>query len=177
MVCIGTDGPGAAVLDRVRQTAHVGVVAITDADVRPLLSNVALISERNIEGLNARIRNVLRHNRIGTQTTHRGSNSEAKRRRKIGDLEVDVVSRRVFLCGNAVAVTRIEFSILKALSACPGEPLTCRQLAEFVWGRSVTGGRSALGVHVGRLRRKLGEDSASPRYLRTVRGVGYCLGG
>lgn len=177
MVCIGTDGPGAAVLDRVRQTSHVGVVAVTDADVRPLLSNVALTSERKIEGLNTRIRSVLRHNRIGTQTAHRGWNGEATRPRKIADLEVDVVSRRVFMCGNTVAVTRIEFAILDALSACPGEPVTSRQLAEFVWGSSVTGGRSALGVHVGRLRRKLGEDSASPRYLRTVRGVGYSLGG
>ena len=46
-----------------------------------------------------------------------------------------------------------------------------------LWGDASDGGRSTLGVHVGNLRRKLGEDPRSPRYLRTVRGTGYCLTG
>lgn len=177
MVSIGTNGPGAAILDRVRNTARVGVVAITDADVMPPVENLAITSARDVGELGDRIRNVLRNNRIGTHSSRHGLTDGARRSRKIGDLEIDETSRCVYLRGNTVCLTRIEFSILTALSACPGEPLTCRQLEEFAWGRSDTVGRSALGVHIGKLRRKLGEDPASPLYLRTVRGVGYCLGG
>nr|WP_256736317.1 winged helix-turn-helix domain-containing protein [Mycolicibacterium hippocampi] len=96
---------------------------------------------------------------------------------EFGDLLIDVVARRVSLRGEALPLTRTEFEILCTLAESPGEPVTCRQLQLSLWGDASDGSRSTLGVHVGNLRRKLGEDPHSPRYLRTVRGTGYCLTG
>lgn len=90
---VGTDGPGAAILDRVRQAAQVGVVAITDADFMPLLSTVTRTSARDFDALGVRIRNVLRNFRFDTESLWDGGEPP----REIGELEVDVASRRVYL--------------------------------------------------------------------------------
>jgi len=170
VVCVGPTEHGAAVLDRVRQVAQAGVVALTDAEMAPLLSRVGVVAIGDSEMLNTRIRRALRQHRLG------GPNDETHRR-EIGDLVVDVAAQRVYQRGNAIPLTRTEFAILRALSDHPGEAVTCQRLQEKLWGSSHLGGRSSLGVHVGNVRRKLGEDPTCPRYVRTVRGIGYCLVG
>ncbi|MDW5613902.1 response regulator receiver protein [Mycobacterium sp. BK558] len=168
VVCVGPTDQGAAVLDRVREAAQGGVVALTDAEMAPLVTRVAVVAIGDSEMLSTRIRRSLR--KIGVC----GAAGDAQRR-QIDDLVVDVAARRVYQRGNAVPLTRTEFAILRALSDNPGEPVTCRRLQESLWGASHPGGRAALGVHVGNLRRKLGDDPTCPRYVRTVRGIGYCL--
>ncbi|HEY9267093.1 response regulator transcription factor (plasmid) [Mycolicibacterium vanbaalenii] len=176
VVCVGARGRGTAMLDRIRQEAQVGVVALSDGDVTPLLVSTGVVSVSDIEALNVRIRLALRRCRVGREPRG-GDDGDETHRREIGDLVIDVVARRVSLRGEALALTRTEFEILCALAESPGEPVTCRQLQLSLWGDASDGGRSTLGVHVGNLRRKLGEDPHSPRYLRTVRGTGYCLTG
>jgi DNA-binding response OmpR family regulator len=166
VVCVGEQG--AAVLDRVRQAAGGGVVALADAEIAPLMSRAGVVAIGHCETLSARIRRALRHIRLYGEIGD-------TRRRRIDDLVVDVAARRAFRSGGAISLTRIEFAILQALSDNPGEPVTCRRLEEIVWGSPHSGGRSALGVHIGNLRRKLGDDPTCPRYVRTVRGIGYCL--
>ncbi|MFA7509199.1 MAG: response regulator transcription factor [Mycolicibacterium vanbaalenii] len=174
VVCVGAPGPGTTILDRIRQETQVGMIALSDRDITPLLLGTGVVCVGDIEALNVRIRLALRRCRVGGEPRG-GGHGDEMHRREIGDLLVDVVARRASLRGKALALTRTEFEILCALAESPGEPVTCRQLQLSLWGDASDGGRSTLGVHVGNLRRKLGDDPQSPRYLRTVRGTGYSL--
>lgn len=96
--------------------------------------------------------------------------------REIGALRVDPASREVHVDGSEILLTRTEFDILAALSARPGLVMGRRQLIEAVWGGNWVGNDNIVDVHVGHLRRKLGDDPAQPRFVSTVRGVGYRMG-
>ena len=84
--------------------------------------------------------------------------------------------REVHLDGEAVALTRTEFDMLEALSARPKLVFSRRQLIDAVWDQAWVGDEHLVDVHVGHLREKLGDDPRSPRFVRTVRGVGYGMG-
>jgi DNA-binding response OmpR family regulator len=92
-----------------------------------------------------------------------------------GDLAVDPRRREVTVAGRQVDLTTLEFSILEALARDPGVVLTRQQLLDAAWGEDFVGDDHVLEVHVGNLRRKLGDDPADPGYVETVRGVGYRL--
>ena len=79
------------------------------------------------------------------------------------------------VAGSVVELTRIEFDLLDALAAHPRTAFTRGQLLERVWGPNWFGDDHVVDVHVSKLRQKLGDDARSPRYIRTVRGVGYRL--
>ncbi len=96
--------------------------------------------------------------------------------RTFGPLSIDVASRQVFIDGTPVLLTRTEFDILAALSSRPAVVLSRPQLLEAVWGDSWGGNEHLVDVHIGHLRRKLSDDPADPRYVITVRGVGYRMG-
>ena len=88
-------------------------------------------------------------------------------------LSVDPARRKVTVDGADVHLTPLEFEILHALVREPGVVFTREQLMDSVWGyRDYAGGR-VVDSHVARIRRKLGEDGAEPRFVRTVHGVGY----
>ncbi|MEZ5117868.1 MAG: response regulator transcription factor [Candidatus Nanopelagicales bacterium] len=93
--------------------------------------------------------------------------------RDFGDVVVDPNAREVTLDGAVVELTRIEFDILDLLTGAPRQTFTREQLLERVWGDSWFGDDHVIDVHVGNLRRKLGEKASSPRHLKTIRGVGY----
>lgn len=88
-------------------------------------------------------------------------------------MEVDPATRRVSVDGREVHLTNIEFALLEALARDPGVVLSRTQLLESVWGANFIGDDHVLDVHVGNLRRKLGDDSATPRFVETVRGIGF----
>ena len=94
----------------------------------------------------------------------------------IGDLVVDEAARQVHLGGAPVALTRIEFDLLAALAAHPQLVLSRRQLVEMVWDTHWTGDAHLVDVHIGRIRKKLGDEAAGPRFIHTIRGVGYRMG-
>ena len=93
--------------------------------------------------------------------------------RVFGDLRIDPEAREVTLAGQPVSLTRTEFDLLAALMEHPKAVLTRRQLIDAVWGPGWYGDEHVVDVHIGHVRDKLGDDAASPRYIRTVRGVGY----
>lgn len=93
---------------------------------------------------------------------------------RVGGLEVDVARRAASLDGAALSLSRREFDLLAYLAARPGEVVSRRDLLTGVWHQSY-GDDQTIDVHVSWLRRKLGETAASPRYIRTVRGVGVLL--
>jgi DNA-binding response OmpR family regulator len=96
--------------------------------------------------------------------------------RSFGPLTIDPAGRDVWLDGEPVALTRTEFDLLAALSHRPRMAFTRRQLIDTVWGPAWVGDEHLVDVHIGHLRRKLGDDAAQARFIRTVRGVGYRMG-
>jgi DNA-binding response OmpR family regulator len=96
--------------------------------------------------------------------------------RSFGALSIDPLGRDVWLDGEPVSLTRTEFDLLAALSARPQMAFSRRRLIEDVWGGGWVGDEHLVDVHVLHLRRKLGDDAAASRYIRTVRGVGYRMG-
>lgn len=95
---------------------------------------------------------------------------------RFADLTVDVAGRDVWRGGEPVALTRTEFDLLAALAERPGMVFSRRQLIDQVWGHRWVGDEHLVDVHIGHLRRKLGDDAAAGRYVRTVRGIGYRMG-
>jgi DNA-binding response OmpR family regulator len=124
--------------------------------------------------LTARVRTMFRRPRAGDAPG--GAPHDADLARRFGRLTVDPVGREVWLDDAPVGLTRTEFDLLATLSERPRMVFTRRQLIEAVWGPSWVGDEHLVDVHVGHLRRKLGDDAAQGRVVRTVRGVGYRMG-
>jgi DNA-binding response OmpR family regulator len=96
--------------------------------------------------------------------------------RRFGDLTIDPAAREVRRGNQAIELTRLEFDLLEALSERPRVVLSRRQLLQHAWGADWMGDDHLVEVHIANLRRKLGDDPSNPRYVRTVRGVGYRMG-
>jgi DNA-binding response OmpR family regulator len=77
------------------------------------------------------------------------------------------------VAGEPVELTRLEFDLLDTLSAEPRVVFSKEQLLDRVWGSSAYRDDHVVAVHIANLRRKLGDTSDEPRYVRTVHGVGY----
>jgi DNA-binding response OmpR family regulator len=93
-----------------------------------------------------------------------------------GDLVLDLDKQSVRVCDRAPArLTNLEARLLQLLLANGGHTLPLDRLTSHVWGDRGLGDRQLLKQLVHRLRRKIEEDPASPRYLVTVSGVGYAL--
>ena len=121
--------------------------------------------------LMARIQAMLRRPRpLG----HR--NADSSQARTFGPLTIDPVGRDVWLEGAPVSLTRTEFDLLATLSKRPRMAFSRRQLIEVVWGPTWVGDEHLVDVHLGHLRRKLGDDANHAIFVRTVRGVGYRMG-
>jgi DNA-binding response OmpR family regulator len=92
---------------------------------------------------------------------------------RIGALEIDVAARRTFLGGAELDLSRKEFDLLVALARRAGTVVTREDLMAEVWDENWFGSTKTLDVHIGWLRRKLADDPTAPRWLHTVRGVGF----
>jgi len=111
----------------------------------------------------ARVRTVLRR-------THAPS---AGRLLRVADLEIDQDGHRVRRAGEAVELSRIEFSLLSILAQHPGQALSRAQLLDRLHGVAYEGYDRSIDAHIKNLRRKLEPDPSTPRYVQTVYGVGY----
>ena len=121
----------------------------------------------------ARVQAMLRRPRASTTS---GQPAQEEPPRVFGALSIDVAAREVHLEGEPVRLTRTEFDVLTVLSARPKLVFSRRQLIDAVWDQTWVGDEHLVDVHVGHLRSKLGDDPGSPRYVRTVRGIGYGMG-
>jgi two-component system KDP operon response regulator KdpE len=92
---------------------------------------------------------------------------------RIGDLEIDLARRLVRLDGQPVHLTRTEWALLEAFVTNPGKLLTHQWLLRTVWGHGYGEESHYLRVYVRALRKKLGDEAASPRLILTEPGVGY----
>ncbi len=90
-------------------------------------------------------------------------------------LRIDLGARRAWLGGRELELTRKEFDLLVRLGRDAGRVVTRESLMSDVWDMNWFGSTKTLDVHIAWLRRKLGDDPASPTYIHTVRGVGFRL--
>ncbi|HKH77237.1 MAG TPA: response regulator transcription factor [Rubrobacteraceae bacterium] len=113
----------------------------------------------------SRVRAHLRRRRMDAQT--------ASMRYEFSDLVVDLSRRHVWARGERVELTTTEFEILSFLAAHPGWVYTRKQIMQHLWDGDFYGDVRSADVHVQRIRKKIEPDTKNPRYIRTVRGMGY----
>lgn len=89
------------------------------------------------------------------------------------NISVDIDRHIVVVDGEEVDLSALQFSLLQALAESPGRVFARHQLIDRVWGRDFYGEERIVDVHVGNLRKALGESASEPRFIETVRGVGY----
>jgi two-component system KDP operon response regulator KdpE len=116
----------------------------------------------------ARIRVALRH-------TAGASHEADEAAFKVGELQVDLLRRRVFVGDREVRLTPIEYKLLTVLVRNAGKVVTHQQLLREVWGPAHTDQAHYVRVYMAHLRHKLEAEPARPRYLLTEPGVGYRL--
>lgn len=88
-------------------------------------------------------------------------------------LVIDLRAREVTLDGQRLELTKIEFDLLTKLASAPRQVFGRQQLLDAVWGPDWFGDDHVVDVHMGNLRKKLGESGTNPRFIHTVRGVGF----
>jgi DNA-binding response OmpR family regulator len=116
----------------------------------------------------ARIRAVLRR---------RSAPSSASGAVLVQDVKIEPDTRRAWRGSEELPLTRKEFDLLLRLATDAGRVVSREALMTDVWDRNWFGSTKTLDVHIGWLRRKLGDDPNHPAYIRTVRGVGFMLVG
>jgi DNA-binding response OmpR family regulator len=113
----------------------------------------------------ARVRAVLRRGVRGRVETDEGLEFEG--------LTLDLAGRQVGVDGRTVELSALEFDLLAGLASAPGRVFTRAQLLERVWGWDYFGPERVVDVHIANIRKTLGDEAADPRFILTVRGVGY----
>jgi two-component system KDP operon response regulator KdpE len=172
------DADGKSVLAEIRGWSRVPVLVLSvrSAETEKVLAldggaNDYVTKPFGIQELLARVRGLLRD---------RGAVAAGEGQAIFDDgrLRIDLGRRQVWLGGQPVHLTRKELGLLTALLANAGRVVTQTQLLRELWGPSHTHDSHYLRVFMGKLRQKIGDDPAEPRYLETVPGVGYrFLGG
>ncbi len=114
-----------------------------------------------------------RAGRWGQQTD--ASKAADGERFEVGDLVIDKRRHEVTLGGSRVDLTPLEFHILERLASEPGRAWSRNDLLDEVWSTEYEGYQRNVDPHINRLRRKIEADPKNPRYVLTVRGVGYKL--
>jgi two-component system response regulator RegX3 len=121
----------------------------------------------------ARIRAVLRRAQAAPEPATTGDDEAIE----IGAIRLDPARRIVTRDGEEVDLARKEYDLLHHLMSNPGRVLTRDRLLEEVWDMNWFGSTKTLDVHVSAVRKKIGDDPSAPRYLHTVRGVGFRFAG
>lgn len=164
---------GFDVLREFRRTSNVYVIMLTArSEETDKLVGLELGADDYItkpfspRELVARVKAVLRRHR---------DDSDPNNVMRFHGLTVDVERHEISVDDDAVELTSLEFELLTALAEAPGRVFTRRQLIERVWGWDFYGDERIVDVHVRNLRRALGDSAEEPRFIGTVRGVGYKL--
>ena len=106
-----------------------------------------------------------------------GSRPETPEELSVGNITLNDVTKTAAVDGIPVALTPIEYSILKLLMANPGKVYSTKALYEAVWQEAALGSEGAVAVHIRHLREKVEINPSEPRYLKVVWGQGYKIQG
>ena len=163
---------GFEVCRRIRRLGDVPIVMVTArSDSHDVVAGLEAGADDYLrkpfdpKELSARVRALLRRSRP----------SESPAQMVVGQLEVIPDEGVVRLAGDEVHLTRTEFRLLVEFASSPGKVMSREDLLERVWARDYFDDERLVDVHVRRLRTKIEPDPANPRYVVTVRGMGYKL--
>lgn len=167
---------------RIRESSDAYVVMITarDEEIDRLIgletgADDFLSKPFSVRELKARVNALFRRPRRGPAPSPDPSGPAEPEHEVLGHgpLRVDVDGRRAFREDEELSLTRTEFDLLTELMRTPARVWTREALLRAVWGTDWATDTHLVEVHVGNLRRKLGERRGGPKFVRTVRGVGY----
>ncbi len=168
------DGDGSDVCRTLRQSSDVPIVMLTARGTEmdrvlglELGADDYVVKPFSSRELISRIRAVLRRARSDSQAPAEPI--------VVGSLRIDPGARSVTLSGEPVKLARREFDLLAELARNAGQVVTREDLMARVWDVNWFGSTKTLDVHIRTLRRKLGDDSANPHFIETLRGVGFRL--
>jgi len=163
------DLDGTELLRMIRAVSDVPIIVATARDATADLVHALdagadeyVVKPFSRPEMQARVRAILRR-------------GQQKSNLRVGELEIDLAQRSVRLAGEPLELRRKEFEILRELAMRVDQVVTRDELFAAVWRQPGAGADKTIDVHMSWLRQKLGESAAEPRYLHTVRGVGYRL--
>jgi two-component system response regulator RegX3 len=161
----------------IRTTSQVPIIMLTARGLETdrvvgleLGADDYLVKPFSMAELVARIRAVLR--RTGERAAPAPA-AAATAAIEVGDVQLDPGRHTASHAGAPLDLPRREFDLLHTLMANAGTVLARSKLMDEVWGVDWFGSTKTLDVHVAALRRRLGDDASEPRYIHTVRGVGF----
>ena len=167
------DREGHEVLAELRQWSSVPVLMLSvrsaESEKVRALDNGAndyVTKPFGMQELMARLRALLRHHPATVA-------ADVPPRYDDGHLAIDLARREVSLDGKQIALTRKEYAVLSLLLRHAGRVISQQQLLREVWGATHVQDTHYLRIVLGRLRQKLGDDPAAPRWLKTEPGIGY----
>jgi len=181
------DGSGYDVARALRQRSEVPIIMLTARGEETdrivgleLGADDYIVKPFSAREVAARIRAVLRRAGDGPAgAAARGSAGAGDGGRgaatplEVGPVRVDRARREARVAGEELDLTRKEFELLDMLMTEAGAVISRERLIDEVWDTNWFGSTKTLDVHVSSLRRKLGDDSQNPRFIHTVRGVGF----
>ena len=177
------DGSGYDVARTLRERSKVPIIMLTARGEETdrivgleLGADDYIVKPFSAREVAARIRAVLRRTGDGAQAVTAAQAAAAPARTapfEIGPIRVDPARREARASGQEIDLTRKEFELLALLMSEAGSVISRERLIDEVWDTNWFGSTKTLDVHVSSLRRKLGDDSQNPRFIHTVRGVGF----
>jgi DNA-binding response OmpR family regulator len=171
------DGSGYDVARRLRESSKVPIIMLTARGEETdrivgleLGADDYIVKPFSAREVAARIRAVLRRAGEGAAAPPA---PEKQGPLDVGPVKVDRDRREATVNGQGMDLTRKEFELLELLAREAGSVISRERLIDEVWDTNWFGSTKTLDVHVSSLRRKLGDDSQNPRFIHTVRGVGF----
>lgn len=165
---------GWAVCSSIRKTSDTPIIFLTarDDEVDRLLGlelggDDYLVKPFSPRELVARIKAVLR------RTTANNSRLKVKATHSVAGLSLDDKKRRFTLNGEVLSLTPLEFSLLRTLMTSPGRVFLRTELLDQLYPKGESVIDRVIDVHIGKIRQKIGDDPADPKFIHTVRGIGY----
>ncbi len=169
------DLSGREVCRRIRATSAVPIIMLSALDEEvdkvvglELGADDYITKPFGMRELRSRVRAVLRRSQLAVPTPETDGE-----RLEVGNVLLDPARRIVMVAGSSVDLTYVEFELLQMLMSSPGRVFSRSQLLDGVWGSSDFREPRTVDVHVRHLREKLEPTPSEPRYIQTVRGVGY----
>ncbi len=169
---------GFEVLKQIRKTSDVPILMLTSRGEEPdrivgleIGADDYLPKTFSMRELLARLRAVMRRTAAAAKT----ANSEGEPEIVIGQLRVNAGSRVAVISDQLLELTPVEFDMLLSLARAKGRVKTREQLLDEIRDRNYDVFDRSIDVHISALRKKLGDDPKTPRFIRTVRSAGYML--
>ena len=165
---------GMQVCQQVREFSNVPIIMLTAKgdDMDKILgleygADDYITKPFNILEVKARIKAIWRRD------SKRESKKESSSVIISGDLKIDCDDRRVYIAGKEINLTAKEFDLMELFVKNPGKIYARDVLLNLIWGEDYPGDARTVDVHIRYLRQKIEDESENPKYILTVRGVGY----